>query len=98
MTRLLCGCKQALACSLQQALGPVLVSLCHSCAPVQLSAVPQSTMAEMLLSPSLQHGRTEYKSVTIADNSTAQEFMDFYLNDPTRQQWVSTPSPAACPL
>eukprot|EP00891_Asterochloris_glomerata_P006672 jgi/Astpho2/6672/Aster-05029 len=35
----------------------------------------------------LPHGRTEYKSVTIADDSTAQEFMDFYLNDPTRQQW-----------
>ena len=37
----------------------------------------------------MQDGKTEYKSVTVADNATAQEFMDFYLDDPSRHTWVS---------
>ncbi|KAK9816837.1 hypothetical protein WJX72_005705 [[Myrmecia] bisecta] len=32
---------------------------------------------------------TEYKSVTVADDATAEEFMDFYLDDPTRHKWDS---------
>lgn len=32
-------------------------------------------------------GRTEYKSITITPNATAEEFMDFYLDDPTRPKW-----------
>lgn len=35
-----------------------------------------------------QDGKTEYKSVTVADNATAEEFMDFYLDDPSRHIWV----------
>ena len=35
-----------------------------------------------------QDGKTEYKSVTVADNATAEEFMDFYLDDPSRHTWV----------
>ena len=38
----------------------------------------------------LQNGKTEYKSVTVAEDSTAEEFMDFYLDDDTRATWVST--------
>jgi hypothetical protein len=38
----------------------------------------------------LQGGKTEYKSVTVAEDSTAEEFMDFYLDDPTRTKWVRT--------
>lgn len=36
----------------------------------------------------LQSGKTEYKSVTVADNATVEEFMDFYLDDPSRHTWV----------
>lgn len=32
-------------------------------------------------------GRTEYKSVTVARDATAQEFMDFYLDDDVRPKW-----------
>ncbi len=38
----------------------------------------------------LQNGKTEYKSVTVAEDSTAEEFMDFYLDDDTRATWVSS--------
>lgn len=41
-----------------------------------------------------QGGKTEYKSVTVAEDSTGVEFMDFYLDDHTRPKWVS----ARCPL
>ena len=41
----------------------------------------------------LQNGKTEYKSVTVAEDSTAEEFMDFYLNDDTRATWVRRLSP-----
>lgn len=37
----------------------------------------------------LQDGKTDYKSLTIAEDSTAEEFMDFYLDDNARAQWVS---------
>ena len=37
----------------------------------------------------MQNGKTEYKSVTVAEDSTAEEFMDFYLDDDTRATWVS---------
>lgn len=36
---------------------------------------------------SLPNGKTEYKSTTIYENSTAQEFMDFYLDDDMRPKW-----------
>ena len=39
----------------------------------------------------MQDGKTEYKSVTVAEDSTAEEFMDFYLDDDTRPKWVSVP-------
>lgn len=35
----------------------------------------------------LPSGKTEYKSVTVAENATAEEFMDFYLDDPSRHTW-----------
>lgn len=35
----------------------------------------------------LANGKTEYKSVTVADDATAEEFMDFYLDDSTRHTW-----------
>lgn len=38
---------------------------------------------------SIQGGKTEYKSITITPNATAEEFMDFYLDDPTRPKWDS---------
>ena len=38
----------------------------------------------------MQNGKTEYKSVTVAEDSTAEEFMDFYLDDDTRTTWVIT--------
>jgi hypothetical protein len=41
----------------------------------------------------LQNGKTEYKSVTVAFDATAEEFMDFYLDDPTRPKWVRFVSP-----
>lgn len=34
-----------------------------------------------------QNGRTEYKSVTLAQNATCNEFMDFYLDDTSRPKW-----------
>lgn len=40
----------------------------------------------------VQDGKTEYKSVTVAEDSTAEEFMDFYLDDHTRTKWVSSTS------
>lgn len=33
------------------------------------------------------NGRTEYKSVTLAENATCNEFMDFYLDDDVRPKW-----------
>ena len=36
---------------------------------------------------SLPNGRTEYKSITLSENATAQEFMDFYLDDDVRPKW-----------
>lgn len=33
-------------------------------------------------------GKTEYKSVTIAPDVTPQEFMDMYLDDAFRRNWV----------
>ena len=40
----------------------------------------------------MQDGKTDYKSLTVAENATAEEFMDFYLDDDSRCVWVS-PSP-----
>lgn len=36
---------------------------------------------------SLPSGKTEYKSVTLSEDATAQEFMDFYLDDNIRPKW-----------
>lgn len=36
----------------------------------------------------LQGAKTEYKSITVAEDATAEEFMDFYLADPVRPTWV----------
>eukprot|EP00191_Tetraselmis_sp_GSL018_P013785 CAMPEP_0177580536 /NCGR_PEP_ID=MMETSP0419_2-20121207/1614_1 /TAXON_ID=582737 /ORGANISM="Tetraselmis sp., Strain GSL018" /LENGTH=575 /DNA_ID=CAMNT_0019069413 /DNA_START=243 /DNA_END=1968 /DNA_ORIENTATION=+ len=35
----------------------------------------------------LPNGTTEYKSTTISYDATAEEFMDFFLNDPLRKEW-----------
>ena len=35
-----------------------------------------------------QDGKTDYKSITVAEDSTAEEFMDFYLDDDARARWV----------
>jgi hypothetical protein len=35
-----------------------------------------------------QNGKTEYKSVTISPDATAEEFMDLYLDDDNRPNWV----------
>ncbi|KAL0041449.1 hypothetical protein WJX79_003695 [Trebouxia sp. C0005] len=35
----------------------------------------------------LPDGKTEYKSTTVADDATAEEFMDFYLDDSSRHTW-----------
>jgi hypothetical protein len=34
-------------------------------------------------------GVAEYKSVTVCPDATAQEFMDMYLDDDFRRNWVS---------
>jgi hypothetical protein len=36
----------------------------------------------------LQNGKTEYKSLTISPDATAEEFMDMYLDDDNRPSWV----------
>eukprot|EP00887_Chlorella_sp_A99_P003282 scaffold9.g3282.t1 len=36
---------------------------------------------------SVPGGKTEYKSVTVAEDATAEEFMDFYLDDDSRPKW-----------
>lgn len=36
----------------------------------------------------LQNGKTEYKSLTINPDATAEEFMDMYLDDDNRPNWV----------
>lgn len=50
-----------------------------------------------VLSGAIQNGKTEYKSVTVAEDSTAEEFMDFYLDDDTRTTWVSTSAMLSLP-
>lgn len=35
----------------------------------------------------LPTGKTEYRSVTVVDDATAEEFNDFFLDDPARLQW-----------
>ena len=35
----------------------------------------------------LPTGKTEYKSITLSEDATAQEFMDFYLDDDVRPKW-----------
>lgn len=40
----------------------------------------------------LQDGKTDYKSVTVASNATAEEFIDFYFDDIVRMKWVSHPT------
>ncbi|KAK9785505.1 hypothetical protein WJX73_000678 [Symbiochloris irregularis] len=35
----------------------------------------------------LADGKTDYKSLTVSDNATAEEFMDFYLDDDSRSVW-----------
>ncbi|KAI3429771.1 hypothetical protein D9Q98_010084 [Chlorella vulgaris] len=37
----------------------------------------------------LPSGKSEYKSVTISEDATPEEFMDFYLDDETRMKWDS---------
>lgn len=36
----------------------------------------------------MQDGKTDYKSVTVASNATAEEFIDFYFDDNVRMKWV----------
>jgi hypothetical protein len=49
------------------------------------------TLAGIRHSPasSVQNGKTEYKSVTIAPDTSAEEFMDMYFDDEFRPKWVS---------
>ncbi len=35
----------------------------------------------------LPNGKTEYKSLTVCPDATAEEFMDLYLDDDFRPQW-----------
>ena len=42
------------------------------------------------------NGKNEYKSITITPNATAEEFMDFYLDDPTRPKWDGMISGKSC--
>lgn len=35
----------------------------------------------------LPSGKTEYKSTTVCEDATAEEFMDFYLDDDVRPKW-----------
>ena len=49
------------------------------------------SLCQMTMLASAQNGKTEYKSVTVADNATAEEFMDFYLDDSSRPTWVCSP-------
>ena len=63
-------------------------------APQRRRCCSQSFTAVLLL----QNGKTEYKSVTVAEDSTAEEFMDFYLDDDTRATWVCSSLPSAFAL
>ena len=64
------------------------------------SLLPATAVSERsgLILEHLQDGKTEYKSVTIAFNATAEEFMDFYFDDNVRPNWVSilSPLPSRC--
>ena len=42
----------------------------------------------MAVDAALQSGKAEYKSVTVSLDATAEEFIDFYFDDPTRPTWV----------
>lgn len=44
----------------------------------------------------MQDGKTDYKSVTVASNATAEEFMDFYFDDNVRMKWVSATELNSC--
>ncbi|DBA94873.1 TPA: hypothetical protein ACH3X1_002407 [Trebouxia sp. C0004] len=46
----------------------------------------------------LPDGKTEYKSTTVADDATAEEFMDFYLDDSSRHTWVADRPSNSCKL
>lgn len=37
----------------------------------------------------MQGNKTDYKSITVCHDATAEEFMDFFLDDPARMKWVS---------
>lgn len=50
----------------------------------------------MSMLASVQSGKTEYKSITVADNATAEEFMDFYLDDASRPAWVQLSHACIC--
>ena len=54
------------------------------------------SLCHMTMLASVQNGKTEYKSVTVADNATAEEFMDFYLDDSSRPTWVCCCHRHAC--
>ena len=66
----------------------------HLFGPVQMAFELVSTERVCLLGLGAERGgpaqgnNTEYKSVTVANDATAEEFMDFYLDDPTRPKWV----------
>jgi hypothetical protein len=53
--------------------------------------VPDAASVADLCSSGLttQDGKTEYKSVTISYDTTAEEIMDIYFDDDFRPQWVS---------
>ena len=57
--------------------------------PMLMTAGQVRATQELKVLPALQDGKTDYKSVTVAEDATAQEFMDFYLDDDARARWVS---------
>jgi hypothetical protein len=46
----------------------------------------------------MQNGKSEYRSVTISPDATAQEFMDMYFDDDNRPNWVGGPVRCVCVL
>lgn len=44
----------------------------------------------------MQNGKSEYRSVTISPDATAQEFMDMYFDDDNRPNWVGGPVRCVC--
>lgn len=74
-----------------------LATLLTACTTVSITCDQKClSLSLMAMLASVQNGKTEYKSVTVADNATAEEFMDFYLDDSSRPTWVCSSHRHAC--